>query len=232
MHKCHAPIVWVIIAAVLLAGGYFAYEKYSSDYVYDGVRYVNGEPVGAVVSSAELSGKVSDIRNDLETRDWKTYRNEKYAFEFSMPRDWSIVQENTVVTASEFYTTIQSPDYKIIRHSGGELEYDELIRGGKITVYVQKPARQQTLKELSDFNKLGRGGPVFENERTVTLGGIDALLYDYEGGPLGGAGYHLDLPMTDRWVRIGIQYRSLDGSALLKRLLATFKFTPLQVPAE
>ncbi|HBV01553.1 MAG TPA: hypothetical protein DEF00_04180 [Candidatus Taylorbacteria bacterium] len=63
--KGFAPLVWVIITAILLGGGYAVYRNYQ-------------QPTTDNNRSLEVA----------ETKDWKTYRNEKYGFEFQYPPGW------------------------------------------------------------------------------------------------------------------------------------------------
>ncbi|GEM_PF-6667361 len=70
MHKNSglAPIIWVIVAAVFLGGGFVAYRIYNKNYLTD------NKPV---VETSDTEG-------------WKTYRNEQYGFEVSYPLSWSV----------------------------------------------------------------------------------------------------------------------------------------------
>lgn len=75
-----APVVWVIIAALLLGGGYLLVQKSK-------IKTENVEPVAeqAVAPTAQKDAQsYSPIPSD-----WKTYRNEKYGFEFTYPAIWS-----------------------------------------------------------------------------------------------------------------------------------------------
>ncbi|KKW10922.1 MAG: hypothetical protein UY50_C0024G0012 [Parcubacteria group bacterium GW2011_GWA2_49_9] len=209
-----APIIIALIVALLASGGYVV---------------VKTNPGLAKKLGMEKQVEKEETKADKkgETANWKTYKNEKYGFKFSIPKDWATTQESTGKTFSESSVSVTSPDYKTVLHPG-ELEYYELVQGGRITIYVQEPSPKsiRTLKELSDFNKLGRdGGPDFKNERVIVVNDEDALLYDYEGGSRGGRGHKLELLSENRWVSIEIQYVTADGSKIWAEILSTLEFT-------
>ncbi|MDO8571913.1 MAG: PsbP-related protein [bacterium] len=206
---------------------------------YQIIAVIEGE-VGKNLSAQDLSQRQSIFDQIISTfkftapatpatSDWKTYKNKRHGFEFSIPKDWVTSPESMDKTSPESYASITSSDFKTVFHPG-ELEYSELIQGGVIRVYVQEPSPKsmKTLKELSEFNKLGRdGGPDFKNERVIVVNGVDALLYDYdyEGGSRGGRGHKLALLSENRWVSIEIQYVTADGSKIWAEILSTLEFT-------
>lgn len=62
-----APIVWLIIVALVLGGGYFAYRKY--------------QPL-------TTNNQQQEKKEETSTKDWNTYRNEEYGFVASYPPQW------------------------------------------------------------------------------------------------------------------------------------------------
>ncbi len=64
-------IVIIVLGVLLLGGGYFYFSK---------------KPAYAPAENSNISQKVAN-----ETVGWKTYRNEKYGFEFSYPLAWPIL---------------------------------------------------------------------------------------------------------------------------------------------
>lgn len=91
-HRGIAPIIIALILAVILGGGYAAYKQYAKEYDYGGVHYKNGEPVGpaSYTSVEKVEAGLSRARLDIQTKDWKTYRNERYGFEFRYPSEAKI----------------------------------------------------------------------------------------------------------------------------------------------
>lgn len=80
------PIAVVLIVAVLLGGGYAAYKQYAKEYDYDGAHYKNGEPVGPASDVSTKDNETlhsNSAKSTSDTKDWKTYRNDTYGFEFS-----------------------------------------------------------------------------------------------------------------------------------------------------
>ena len=73
-----APLIWVIIAAFVLGGGYWLYTE---------LTYRTDEDMYVPAAQDTVTGGL-----EAETADWKTYTNEKYGFEFQYPSSW-MVQE-------------------------------------------------------------------------------------------------------------------------------------------
>lgn len=69
-----APVVWIIIAAILLGGGYVVYKTLDYSFSTD-------NPPNPI--RAEDIKKETKLTDDIS--DWKPYRNEKYGFEFDYP---------------------------------------------------------------------------------------------------------------------------------------------------
>lgn len=65
------PVVIVIILVVLLGGGYFFARK-----------------AGYFPETAPSDIIQPQTQTNVNTSDWKTYRSEKYGFEFKYPADW------------------------------------------------------------------------------------------------------------------------------------------------
>ncbi len=102
-----APIVWVIIAALLLSGGYALYKihaQYPEERKYD---YVTGELVGSAADTFKkrLNAEFSDLAVSTvpDTKGWNVYHNKEFGFEVSFPREWKIIP---IYDDSEFGRTL------------------------------------------------------------------------------------------------------------------------------
>ncbi len=83
-HKGLAPIVWVIIAAIVLGGGYAVYE-------FSKPKLICWPYCSGMTDQDREDIKKSVL--DAQTANWKTYRNEKYGFEVAYPATW-FIQDN------------------------------------------------------------------------------------------------------------------------------------------
>ncbi|MEI7709296.1 MAG: PsbP-related protein [bacterium] len=204
------PLLLAIIAVLVIGGGFYISQIKKSE----APATVTNETQQSNLQSDTSDSKIfSEIYQDIEN-----------GFYFNFPSDWSIVQPKTGLKGSpESYSYIQSPDFNQIKHEGEE-SYTELKQGAEIFVYVQKSPSAKTIKDLEEFNKLGRdSGSAFVDERIVKVDGKDALLYDYTGYG-GSSGHHFELLNNNRWIRIDIRHKGLDGKGVFDTILSTFKF--------
>ncbi len=87
-----APIVWIIIAALVLGGWYVVYKA------------TDNQPLTTTNKVAE---KV------VVPSDWKTYLTEKYGFEFQYPAMWSVI--NLQASSSDYIPLWVNGTYSLPR---------------------------------------------------------------------------------------------------------------------
>ncbi len=178
------PVILVVIALFVVGGGVYVYSNKKAE-------------APAVIDTG------AQPANDSQSINVEKYQDTENGFQFNFPSNWKVVQHK-VGLENVKVSTIQSPDFNQVVHEAEE-SYTELKQGAEISVYVQTSPSAKTIKDLQDFNKLGRGGPVFVNERIIKVDGKDVLRYDYTGYG-GSLGHHLELLTKNSWIRIDIRY--------------------------
>jgi len=212
------PVLLVSIALLVIGGGVYIYNNKKAEAPADTTTQTNQIP------NTQNTNVTTNTTNQDTSSGWEKYNDADSGFQFNFPSNWKIVQYKAGLKGSpESYSYIQSPDFNQITHEG-EVSYSELNQGSYISVYVQMSPSAKTIKDLQEFNKLGRGGPAFVNERIIKVDGKDALLYDFTnyGGSLG---HHLELLNNNRWIRIDIGYKGLDGKKVFDNIISTFNLS-------
>lgn len=89
MQKGLAPIVWIIILAVLLGGGYSTYHYFSTSrsFCWPYCPGMTDQDRETIKKSAR----------EVQTANWKTYRNDKYGFEFRYPAIFEKVTDKVYI---------------------------------------------------------------------------------------------------------------------------------------
>ncbi|MDO8570373.1 MAG: PsbP-related protein [Candidatus Daviesbacteria bacterium] len=123
-----APLLVIVLVAVIAVGGYLLYQKQT-------------KPVSQlVVQPTPISAE--------ESTDWKTYTNEKYNYQFDYPTNWYI----QTLGDSEVYLSDQKLDIKNGMDSPS-LQYDLIdisyIPANQIDMQVTAPVGTQ--QKLSQF---------------------------------------------------------------------------------
>ena len=158
-----APIVIALIVALLLSGGYVVYQKAE----VKKQREVVNAPAPA---AAGTGSPAPQNQTDAATKDWKTYRNEKYGFEFEYPSTVKIAQSSS--SSSSVSLCHSSPRYDLSPEEGrcmiidiGDTTLDNLVAtyrnapvGDMVNLLVKEDAYTVFGKKWSEINYISALG--------------------------------------------------------------------------
>ncbi len=127
------------------------------------------------------------------------YENKQFGYSINVPSGWLLVVENEPAAENnEYITVIQSPDFKdsIVN----EFTYD-LIKGARLSIWIQQPTTVRTMNEMVNFWNLGRQEHKKQSEKIIQVFGQQALLHslgDYRNGIL----KDVHIIYKDKWIDI------------------------------
>lgn len=140
------------------------------------------------------------------TADWKTYTNERYAFSFQYPQDWSAQAENWAPTSSQDYDARYEPRF-----------------------IVAKSANEQERVFIAPRGEGDRGTPPYRRVVQSTIGGktVERIIYsDVENESGTFCFYKFPSEPATNWHAL---YNRIETSCLesetVQTILSTFQFT-------
>jgi hypothetical protein len=152
-----APLIWIIIAAILISGGYWAYQ------------YTKGSPLCWPYCPDMTDEDREEIKRsalEAETSNWNTYRNEEYGFEFRYPT--SVQEKKSGIAELELEILSLNPPFNIgffISRAGigfaGWIDYrpKETVRAFDTTVTINYTQSEENPNErlfIALFEQDGR----------------------------------------------------------------------------
>ena len=194
-----APLALVFILAVLVGGGYFLVSK--------------------KLKVESIKKEVTTEQSDVSTKDWKTYRNGEYGFEFRYPRDWDVkkLTDNGVVLIFRF----ASPDFMET-----EVEKGIITRGKAVSVRIFKERIRKSIRELND-EVIDSGNMTGIQNTHVVMINNQRISYDFAYKGVSGHALHI---LADSFeIEIGILARSIESKLEIRKLfddiISTLQFT-------
>src|SRR3989338_7227474 len=96
-------IIIIVIVAVILFGGVFAYQYFTKSQNPISNAQPNPNSQDASVPAGNTETNSSPAQNQQATEGWKTYRNDEYGFEFRYPSNFNIDEKNeNGITLSDY----------------------------------------------------------------------------------------------------------------------------------
>lgn len=91
MSKVTIIVTSVLIAAIILVGGYFLFFQEKNDTNANNANTVSATNQNVNTTNANLAANAnanSVSNTNIDTSDWLTYEDEEYGFSFTHPSDW------------------------------------------------------------------------------------------------------------------------------------------------
>lgn len=134
-------ITGILIAVLLMAGGFFVVQKKIKTPVGQNRNQVQNAEIESVKDLVDGEYKFENV----DTNGWQTYGNTKYGFEIKYPKDWEI-QENSS-SEGEKYVAINF-------NQKNARDVAEGLKEGSVVIYVSTDkTKEPILTELKRLKK-------------------------------------------------------------------------------
>ncbi len=165
------------------------------------------------------------------------FDDKKIGFKFNLPATYILSEIDDRIWG--YIANISSADLKTIYHEGRaeeDLSVLEWKSGVKIYISVEDESEAKNIQDYSVFRKSkGYGGPLWDNERIISVDNEEALVYDFaQFSPKDSNesdiknGYHghiLVVPYNNSIIKVTVTYLGDDGEDVFKNIVSSFEFT-------
>lgn len=198
--------VWLIILGLILIAGsaywYYVNEsRLKSDF--------NQDPLWT--SDVDSGSSSTKLGATLDTSNWKTYRNEKYGFEFKYPSNWSNSTEDPrSEELVDFYENYNDRDYSKDRFGGPMRFFFDVVLDGS------------TLEQFID-DQIGNEFAQDTSKKKIEIAGVIGYTRNTTDDAIGDEPVH---EVVFKKNNIAFYFTSMRSSniILLDQILSTFKF--------
>lgn len=209
-----APILIVLLIAVLGVGGYFVYTS-----LRGGVADVAISPSGIpAITTVPTSSSNPD-----ETANWKTYTDTKQKFSIKYPPAWTVFPNIVGGIIPGFDGTIINSANKLEPH--GEILAEEGQAGISINVVGTDKLTNETLLNYHKrkFSSPDKGGNDYTETTLNTIPAIKHVRTTTEPD----SGQIIYLVSNREWVYwLNVSVHNTSYQKIVDQILSTFKFTP------
>lgn len=166
-------IVLIVILTIFIVGGFFGYQYFQLQNIQEGAKVPAVEP-------PTPSAKIQPQTTEIDTSNWKTYRNEVYGFEVRHPANWSVIRENKDMSLQNALKRFGGDKAEVVvldEKSGRNVTVLYLGTNLNFSDCPSKISQEECLK-LRETNKMDldqfMGLGVFQNTKKTLLNGYNA----------------------------------------------------------
>ncbi len=157
---------------------------------------------------------------EIDTSNWKTYRNERYGFEFKYPKDWTNITKDYVEKQYIFSNSIELNSIEI--EKGGI--FFNLTIGSDINLF-------DALYKLKPMEKFDRNLVIYKKISNLIIGEFPAVKYSVNRSaipasflPMGDGILIKKADITFHFVFMGLPEILQKNEFISNQILSTFKF--------
>lgn len=147
-------VIVSILAISAVAGGYFVWKGKAGDNVVACTEEAKICPDGSAVGRTGPNCEFAPCPGDIDTSDWKTYRNEKYGFEFKYPGNWETFNYRFML--NDFELGFRDEDYVQVLEiliNNFEGDFNQYIDDSWAASEVRPPTRK--IREINIQGNIG-----------------------------------------------------------------------------